>query len=218
MPGGIVWSSRATGGEARVLPDGCMDLLWDGCSVVIAGPDTQAHLYIKEPGSSLTGLRFAPGFAPRVLGVPADELTNQQVPLDSVWSAGDVHRITDELAASAAPAHVLESTALRRCAPRDDTTVLIEHVVELARAGANSTTIADRVGLSPRQLQRYSVVAFGYGAKTLHRVLRMQQALDRIRRGARIVDSAVHVGYADQSHLSRDVKELAGVSITQLMQ
>lgn len=218
MPGGIVWSSRSNGAEARILPDGCMDLIWDGCSVVIAGPDTHAHLYSKEPGSSLTGLRFAPGFAPRVLGVPADEFTNQQVPLDAVWGAGEVRQITDQLAASAGAAQALESIALHRCAPSDDRTELIDHVVHLTRAGCTSTTIADRVGLSPRQLQRRSALAFGYGAKTLHRILRMQQALDRVRRGARIVDSAVSVGYADQSHLSREVRDLAGVPLTQLMQ
>jgi len=68
-----------------------------------------------------------------------------------------------------------------------------------------------------RQLQRRSAAAFGYGTKTLSRILRMQRALAFIREGTRAVDSAVRVGYADQSHLSRDVKDLAGVPISQLM-
>jgi AraC-like DNA-binding protein len=77
--------------------------------------------------------------------------------------------------------------------------------------------IADRIGLSTRQLQRRSTAAFGYGAKTLNRILRMQQALELVRRGVRPADSAARTGYADQSHLSRDVKGMAGVSITELM-
>ncbi len=73
------------------------------------------------------------------------------------------------------------------------------------------------MGYSTRQLQRRSRAAFGYGTKTLNRILRMQRALDLIRRGERAVDSAVRVGYADQSHLSREIKDLAGVPLTQLI-
>jgi AraC-like DNA-binding protein len=102
------------------------------------------------------------------------------------------------------------------CSEPDGHSALIEQVADLARAGCNSTTIASRVGLSTRQLQRRSTTAFGYGTKTLGRVLRLQQALALIRRGARVADSAARIGYADQSHLARDVKDLSGVTLGQL--
>jgi AraC-like DNA-binding protein len=200
-----------------VLPDGCMDLLWNGESISIAGPDTHAQVFAVDQQSEMTGLRFAPGFAPRLLGIPADELTNQRVALDAVWSAGEVHRIADGLAASRTPGRALEAIARDRCPPLDDDTALIDGVVALAGAGCTSATIAHRVGLSPRQLQRRSRVAFGYGTKTLGRILRMQQALALMRGGERAVDSALRAGYADQSHLAREFKELAGVPVTQLM-
>ena len=107
VPGGIIWSSVSTGTEVRVLPDGCMDLLWDGRAIVVAGPDTHAHVFRGEPGSTLTGLRFAPGFAPRVLGIPAAELTDQRAPLDALWAPGRVRLVTDLLAASPTPARTL---------------------------------------------------------------------------------------------------------------
>jgi AraC-like DNA-binding protein len=217
VPGGFIWSSVSTGAEKRVLPDGCMDLLWDGHSVVIAGPDTRAHVFESGPGSTLIGLRFAPGYAPRVLGLPADEFTDRRVPLDAVWTPAAVRRITDVLAASPTPARALETIALGHCSQDDDGAALIEHVVALARAGCNSSVIADRIGLSARQLQRRSAAAFGYGAKTLNRILRMQQALALVRSGFRPADSAARSGYADQSHLSRDVRDMAGVSLTELM-
>jgi AraC-like DNA-binding protein len=217
VPGGFVWSSVSTGDEVRVLPDGCMDFLWDGEYLSIAGADTHAQVFHSEPGSAMTGLRFAPGYAPRVLGVPAHEFTDQRVPLDAVWPAADVRRITELLAASAAPGENLETIALSACPDHDERAALIEHIVTLARAGRNSTAIADQVGLSTRQLQRRSTAAFGYGAKRLVRVLRMQQALEHVRRGVRPAESAVRAGYADQSHLSREVRELAGVTLTQLV-
>ena len=85
-------------------------------------------------------------------------------------------------------------------------------------ADARARRSRPRVGLSSRQLQRRSTLAFGYGIKTLTRILRLQQALACIRGGTRAVDSAVRAGYADQSHLAREVKDLAGVTLTQLMQ
>ena len=217
VPGGFVWTSVATGDETRVLPDGCMDFLWDGAYISIAGADTNAQVFHAHPGAAMTGLRFAPGYAPRVLGVPADEFTDQRVPLDAVWPAAEVERITELLAASAAPGKELEAIALGACPTSDEQAGVIEHVVALAHEGYNSTAIADRVGLSTRQLQRRSSAAFGYGAKRLVRVLRMQQALEYIRRGVRPVESAARVGYADQSHLAREVKEMAGVTMTQLI-
>ncbi len=217
VPGGFVWTSVATRDDARVLPDGCMDFLWDGESISIAGPDTHAQVFQADSGTVMTGLRFAPGFAPRILGVPAGEFTDQRVPLDAVWAVADVERITELLTTSPAPGNTLETIALGACPERDENAALIDHVVVLAREGRNSTMIAEQVGLSTRQLQRRSTAAFGYGAKRLVRVLRMQQALEHVRRGARLADSAARVGYADQSHLARDVKELAGVTITELI-
>jgi AraC-like DNA-binding protein len=216
VPGGFVWSSVSIGDEVRVLPDGCIDLLWDGQTVSIAGPDTHAQCYVGAAGSTMTGLRFAPGYAPRVLGVPADELTDDRVPLTAVWDPVRVRRITDAVAAAPCAGDALELVALACCAEPDEDSAMVEHVAALAAAGCTSVVIADRIGLSPRQLQRRSRAAFGYGAKTLSRILRMQQALARIRRGDRFADSAARAGYADQSHLAREVKDLAGVTLSQL--
>ena len=51
------WQSR-TGPdgprEQRVLPDGCMDLLWDGHEIVVAGADTHAQLFDRPPGAVMT--------------------------------------------------------------------------------------------------------------------------------------------------------------------
>jgi AraC-like DNA-binding protein len=165
----------------------------------------------------MTGLRFAPGYAPRVVGVPADAFTDKRVPLDAVWTPAQIRSATDFVASSASPGRALESIARRSCPPPDDDVALIEQVVALARDGHNSTSIADRVGLSTRQLQRRSTAAFGYGAKTLNRILRMQNALSLVRVGVRPADSAARAGYADQSHLSRDVKEMAGVPLGALV-
>jgi AraC-like DNA-binding protein len=164
----------------------------------------------------MTGLRFPPGFAPRVLGVSADQLTDQRVPLDALWPAARVRRVTDLIAASRTPGRALEDVALDHRPEPDDETALVDEVAVLAGAGWASGAIARHVGLSARQLQRRSALAFGYSTKTLQRILRLQRALALVRGGARAADSAARSGYADQAHLARDVKDLAGVPLTAL--
>ncbi len=214
--GGFVWTSRTTGGEKRILPDGCMDLLWDGRTLSVAGADTHAQVFRSAPGAVMTGLRFPPGLAPRVLGVAADALTDQRVPLEALWPAGRVRRFEDVLGTADTPGRVLEAVALDHRPEPDANELLVDEVAALAGAGFGSAAIARHVGLSARQLQRRSTVAFGYGTKTLQRILRLQRALTLVRAGTRAADSAARSGYADQAHLARDVKDLAGVPLTAL--
>ncbi|EST36298.1 hypothetical protein N566_16505, partial [Streptomycetaceae bacterium MP113-05] len=89
--GTVVWTrtvpEAATAG--LVLPDGCMDLLWnDGLQV--AGPDTTGYTTDEPPGTRWTGVRFAPGTGPAVFGVPAHELRDRRVPLDALWPGREV--------------------------------------------------------------------------------------------------------------------------------
>ena len=58
---------------------------------------------------------------------------------------------------------------------------------------------------------------FGYGPKTLARIFRLSGAIDLALSGLPFVDVAAESGYADQAHLARDVKEFAGVPLSQLV-
>ncbi|NUT47284.1 MAG: helix-turn-helix domain-containing protein, partial [Saccharothrix sp.] len=77
--------------------------------------------------------------------------------------------------------------------------------------------LARALGLSTRQLHRRSLAAFGYGPKVLHRVLRFDRAVGLARTGVPFADVAHRAGYADQAHLSREVRDLAGVPLGQLI-
>jgi AraC-like DNA-binding protein len=88
-------------------------------------------------------------------------------------------------------------------------------VVRALDAGRGVAEIALRLGLSERQLHRRSLAAFGYGAKTLGRIRRLQRAL-AVPVSATGAAAAAAAGYADQAHLAREVRELAGVPFTAL--
>ncbi|WP_308290696.1 helix-turn-helix domain-containing protein [Micromonospora sp. RL09-050-HVF-A] len=87
----------------------------------------------------------------------------------------------------------------------------------LLAAGATVTATAAEVGLGPRALHRRSQALFGYGPKTLARILRLRRALTLAGRGVGLAEVAARAGYADQAHFTRDARDLAGVPPTTLL-
>jgi AraC-like DNA-binding protein len=195
-----------------VLPDGCMDLMWSEGTLIVAGPDTTAS--VSETSSPYVGLRFAAGDAPAVLGVPGVELRDQRVPLADLWPAPMVRHLTAQVGSAPSIGAALEEIALSRIAPPDPA---VTGIVSLLESGASVVETAAAVEMGERRLHRRCLDAFGYGPKTLARILRLQRALALARSGLGFATVAADAGYADQAHLSRDVKALAGVTLGALV-
>jgi AraC-like DNA-binding protein len=210
-PGGdvvdCVWMSTRRGVQ-RVVPDGCMDIIWFNEKLIVAGPDTTAHL--AHARTDTVGVRFRPGVAPGFLGVPGHALTNLEVPLADLWPTDRVERLAEDLARQNRPGLVL----LEATKPAQPDT-FAEEVRRLA--GNDVRGIAAKLGLSERQLHRRCLTRFGYGPKTLHRVLRFSRAMDLAHNGRPFADIAHQTGYADQAHFAREVRSLAGETLTNLV-
>jgi hypothetical protein len=84
-PDVVLWQTKASPHASLILPDGCLDLLWNGEHLFVAGPDTTAHLHVPGKPKHFTGLRFAAATGPAALGLAAHEVLDQRVPLASVW-------------------------------------------------------------------------------------------------------------------------------------
>ncbi|MCX4735598.1 DUF6597 domain-containing transcriptional factor [Streptomyces sp. NBC_01363] len=213
--GAIVWTLGVPEGAVHpVLPDGCMDLLWIGGRLLVAGPDTRAATPSAPAGGQCVGIRFAPGTAPALLGVPAHELRDRRVGLADLWPGERVRVLTEQLAEAPDPAAALENIALRRAAESAPPDPLMRYVADRLGAGRSVADTAHRAGLGARQLHRRSLVAFGYGPKTLARVLRLQRALALARSGTPYAEAAVEAGCTDQAHLAREMRDLAGTTLT----
>jgi AraC-like DNA-binding protein len=142
--------------------------------------------------------------------VPASELTDRQVPLEALWPGAVVRSIAE----AADPLAALTAAARGRWVTPDRAMVAL---VAAARSGRPVGAIAERCALSPRQLQRRSNAAFGYGPKTLARVMRLQRAVGLARGGSPFAVVSAEAGYADQAHLSREVRAMAGVPLGELV-
>jgi AraC-like DNA-binding protein len=217
LAGAVLWTSTAPPGRTtRVLPDGCVDLLWSSrAGLLVAGPDRTAFLSTSGPGERWVGLRFPPGVGPAVLGVPADELRDARVPLAALW--GDRAVADHAVRADDDAAPVLLALAAGRLRAAGGPDPLGGRIAAAAAADVPVAAIAADLGLAPRALHRRCQRLFGYGPKTLARILRMRRALHLARDGSPLAEVAAVCGYADQAHLTRDVRALAGVPPTALL-
>ena len=210
-----VWTSDAPAAPkvADVLPDGCMDLIWSGAELFVAGPDTAPNPYLRRAGLAATGLRFRPGALPALLDTPAVALRDARVPLEALHGPL-ARRAVAALAGGADPAPVL--TALAARLPGDPPEPGMRAVAARLSRGASAADTADALGWTTRTLHRHCLAAFGYGPATLRRVLRFRRALALLHDGVSPAATAARAGYADQPHLSRDVRTFAGTAPGQL--
>ncbi|MFF8726097.1 helix-turn-helix domain-containing protein [Streptomyces sp. NPDC015171] len=218
LAGAVVWhrGPQDPADVRPVLPDGCMDLLWSEGRLLVAGPDTRPYAP-QGPARSWAGVRFFPGTAPALLGVPAHELRDLRVELADLWPAARVRRLSERIAAAPDPVTALEDLALDRAARTGAPDPALRYVVECLEAGRTVAATAAGLGIGERRLHRRCLTAFGYGPKTLARVLRLQRALALARSGVPYAETAARAGYADQPHLARDVRELTGETLGGLL-
>jgi AraC-like DNA-binding protein len=226
-----VWSQVIGDGAVelrhRVLPDGCIDIVWIGdAPAVVAGPATGPVLVPLAPRTTVVGLRLRPGAVPGLLGAPASELLNRDTPLGELWGvAGDAlsARVGEEvaLAAKLNAAAAAFAPHLAGAGPPDP--MIAAATLWLARHPAGR--IADLCRLlevGERRLRRRFAAAIGYGPKTFQRVLRLQRVLalaGRLpRTGTTLAGLAAEASYADQAHMSRELQALTGRSPAALLE
>jgi AraC-like DNA-binding protein len=210
-----MWERDACSSERTlILPDGCMDLIWDSRRVFVAGPDTKARWHQDRVGATYTGLRFSGGLGPALLGIPADELVDAAPDLEVLWPSRAAEDFADRVAASPAAAFEAWMVQRHRVAVVDP---LGRRILAMSEDGVAASVMAERLGLGVRQLHRRCGSLFGYGPRRLCRVLRMGRALDSARRGASLAAIAAECGYVDQAHLCRETRDLAGTTPTSLL-
>jgi AraC-like DNA-binding protein len=193
----------------RIVPDACVDLIWSGDRLTIAGPDTAARGGALATGSRSVGVRLRPGAAGAMLGLPASELRDRSPDAADVLGRNVAEALLERLSAGSDPYAVL-LRALELRGVRAPDPLVRAAVAALGRPRARVGPVAAELGVSARQLQRRLSDAVGYGPKMLARVLRFRR-LQRLR-PAPLVELALDAGYADQAHMTAEVTALAGIS------
>jgi AraC-like DNA-binding protein len=219
-----LWRRDLTGDEVEdrgvVLPDGRVDLVWvGGGEPLIAGPQTRFVPRPLAPPYVAVGARFHPSVGPALLGAPAHELVDRHVPLatiDAVGAATLRRRLPTLLEPDDAAAGIARTLA-RWSADGALPDAAVRAAVRLLDApGVAVEQVAHRVGFSERELRRRFRASVGYGPKTLQRVLRFQRVLAGLSGGPAphetLARLALSAGYSDQAHMTRETRQLAGVT------
>jgi AraC-like DNA-binding protein len=207
----------------RNIPSGAVELVCRvGSEPRIAGPLTAASVDVLAPGTTIVGLRFAPGAATSVLGLPPAELVDLAVDARDVWGAAALAAFADP---DAAPADLLVRIQLliaARLAEAAAPDPLIAEAVRRLRWATDEVgSLTSTLHISERQLRRRFQAATGLAPKPLHRMLRFQRFLSLAQHaiasgaapaGDGLARLAAEAGYADQPHLNRECLRLTGAS------
>jgi AraC-like DNA-binding protein len=185
--------------------------------VFVVGPVTRA-LWLRPAGRACTlGVRFRPGRGGRVLGADLSALRDREVGLDDLWGK-EGRELAERLQAAADPssARALAVEALLRrhahgAPPHAGAAWAVDELFR-RRGGAAVQDLARRSGWSRRHLEREVARAAGMPLRTLRRIARLQHVLERVEGSSTVRwgEVALACGYADQAHLVRDFRDLAG--------
>ncbi len=165
------------------------------------------------------GVRFLPGGAHRLFGIPMDELALRNLDATTVlpefggnWLERlmETETLVDRL-------RLVEHALLRRLSAAVAPSPLIQQgLAEIAatRGQSRIQSLADRIGVSGRQLERAFARHVGLSPKTYARLIRVRHARAAIkqRNGAALVDIALDTGFFDQAHFVRDFKAVVGMA------
>lgn len=222
-----VWVSHDR--SVRVLPDACVDVVFSDGRLVVAGPATVVDVAAATPGRPRIGVRFRVGAAGAALGLPVGELRDRGVGLAELWGRPSARAIEDRVGRAATLADgllaLIGGLAPRLPAPERADHEVRRAVLALNRADASPdvAVLARAVALSERQLRRRFEAAVGYGPATLARILRFQRFLRLANAptptptAPSLARLAADAGYADQAHLAREVRRLAGLPPSALL-
>lgn len=224
-------ASSATPHLNRVLPDGCMDLLFElGDPVVGSGERSRAprpwavgameraDVVWLAGRVELLGVRFRPGGAAAFLAPPAGELRGRVLPLDELWG-GDATAFHSRLAESPqveTRTATLDRLLLGRAgttASRATAALRASRLIADSAGTVPVSRIAEQLGMSARSLERRFEDAVGLSPREARRVVRFQNAVNLALAEPTLglAALAVRAGYYDQAHLTREFTALAGL-------
>jgi hypothetical protein len=196
----VIWRTHDTSdGTYLAAADACWDMVFirsvHGNRALLSGPSSTITPVPYRAGNRNVGIRFHRGTF--LTHVPASAMvdTTESLPMpaeETFLLAGLEFRLptyetVDEFIADLERLDLLSDDAVAMAALR----------------GEEPET-------STRSVQRHVSTATGLSANRIRQIVRAREAAERLMHGDPILDVAHDLGYADQAHLTRDVKRLTG--------
>ncbi len=196
----VIWHTVDTSdGTYLAAADACWDMIFTrhatGSRVLLSGPSSEPTAVPYRTGNRNVGVRFTQG---------------------TYFTHVEPHSMFDRTVALSMPDHghfelagftwpMPDYASVDDLLAEFDAHGLLAHdeVIEVTLQGGEAQ-------VSPRTVERHFTRITGRSPRQVRQIARAREAAARLRTGEAIADVAYELGYADQSHLTRDVKRLTG--------
>ncbi|HAB16806.1 MAG TPA: helix-turn-helix domain-containing protein [Verrucomicrobiota bacterium] len=224
----------------RVLPDGTFQLMinlrdeprtlfdrehedrsQDFRRAWVSGAHREYIVIDARPGSSLIGIHFKPGGATPFLGLPAIELRDRVIELDSLMDSA-VNDLRDALLEAPTPQdkfRILEKFLWARAGGRPVRSPAVALALRRFQEVPHTATmesVAQELGISHKHFIARFHAEVGLTPKRYCRIRRFQQVLAGIERKVAVdwADLAYACGYYDQAHFIQEFHDFSGLRPT----
>ena len=207
--------------ETRVYdsrdPDRCATTV----GTILSGPYSRFQVIDTSEQELVAGVAFKPGGTVPFIRIPADEISDADVPLAALWKRTDVAALREQLLASRdgdAALDVLEATLRAHFRPPGLHPAVAFALTAFARASGTATIagVTGAIGMSPKRFIERFKIEVGLTPKRFCRIRRFQSAVTRVHAGRPLNWPAVALsaGYFDQAHFIHDFRSFAGLTPT----
>ena len=205
----MVKHTADTNKEIIVLPDGRFDIIFsysigNPITAVLRGLDTKPEQATINPNTIMFAVSFKLLAIEYLLGAKmASVLNNGQHLPKGFWNI-----TSEDLGSFETCCEKITVTLLSLLKPEIDKRK--QKLFELIYTSNGSLTVhelADHVGWSSRQINRYFTERFGISLKSYCNILRFRASLQQIKEGRLFPEQH----FADQTHFIKEIKKFSGV-------
>lgn len=189
---------------------------------MLSGARTAPFVIDNQQQDRVFGIQFRAAGTFPFFRIPADEIADLAVPLDTLWYSGAGELRERLLAAASAESmfRVAESVMLAQAARALHLHPAVSFALGRFCRVPHSETVAevtDRLGLSQRHFIQIFRDQVGLTPKALCRVRRFQYVLRSVHKAPEVdwVQIALESGYYDQAHFIHDFRSFSGLTPTQ---
>lgn len=212
----------------HVIAHPASNLVVEGGSVTISGPSTRASFRDLVGRGWAVGAVLRPAAVPSLLGDPG-ALVDGERRVDApdlaeavgaaMSDAPDRHDQLYRLRRHERAVAAVSAWLLRHVPEADDDALRANALAEVISTDPSVLRVEDAaaaLGVSARTVQRLARRHVGVTPLAMVRRRRLQEAAERLRLepGAVVADVAADLGYADHAHLTRDFREVLGLTPT----
>jgi AraC-like DNA-binding protein len=227
--------ATATPERQRVVPDGCMEMIFNYGDRFFQYPEDgtcllqpqsfvfgQITRFLEIAASGITGLvaaRFLPeGLAP-FIDRPVSSLENKAVIIQDIFGkAGeDLEQAVLNAQHTRERISLIEEFLLVRLEDRgtiDNITRSCVETIFKSQGQLEVSALAEKLSIHRRNMERRFESTVGMSPKQLSRVVRLQAALKLMeqKKYSNLTALAYEGGYYDQAHFIKEFKEFTGIS------